>query len=385
MKKQKQVFIVGSKGIPAQYGGFETFVEKLTKYNSGDIQYHVACISDTSGSYIHNNAVCAQIKVPPIGSAKAIYYDCAAMKYFINYCKKHRIEQPVFYVLGSRIGPFIGAFRRQIEALQGRLYINPDGQEWKRGKWSRPVKWYWKLSEKGMVKNADMVICDSRAIEEDIRERYSAINPRTLFIPYGAERIPLLKEEKLNAWLEKNDVKKNEYYLLVGRFVPENNFECIIREFMSADTAKKLIIVTGKNSKLTRQLHKNTLCQHDSRIVFAGTIYDEELIGSVRKNAFASFHGHEVGGTNPSLLEGLMWTKVNLVLDVVFNREVAADAALYWSKEQGNLKRLIEQVEKMSPKERDDIGQRAVSRIETTYNCKMIEQTYRNLFLKREW
>lgn len=383
MKTAQHVFIIGSKGIPAQYGGFETFVEQLTKYNKGGIQYHVACISDRNGSYIYHDAECVRIKVPDIGPARAVYYDCAAMRYFIRYCKEHKeVERPIFYVLACRIGPFIKEFKRQIQALNGQLYVNPDGQEWKRKKWNRLIRAYWKISERKMIRHADHVICDSKEIEKYIRQEYAAFQPETGFIPYGAEKTPLLAPQKIEQWLDKWKLKPNEYYLLVGRFVPENNFETIIREFMSADTQRKLVIITGNNSRLKKKIGKATSYQRDPRILFVGTVYDPDLLCAIRERAYASFHGHEVGGTNPSLLEGLCCTRVNLILDVAFNREVAADGALYWSKEAGNLSALIRQAEKMREEEISAIQKRAVERILSCYNWKRIEQAYRTFFLR---
>lgn len=383
MKEKKNVFIIGSKGIPANYGGFETFVEKLTKYNAGDIQYHVACISDREGNYIYNHARCVQIKVPKIGSAKAVFYDCAAIRCFIRYCKEHKeIKQPVFYVLACRIGPFVSIFKKQIDALGGKLYVNPDGQEWKRRKWSKPVRWYWKYSENRMIRNADDVICDSQAIEAYIRQEYQRYKPKTCFIPYGAEKTHFLNQEKFQNWMEKRQIKSREYYVLIGRFVSENNFEIIIREFMNSDTKRKLLIITGDNNKLKKRICKNTSCQNDPRIVFAGTVYDGELLTAIRENAYASFHGHEVGGTNPSLLEGMLCTEVNLVLDVIFNREVGGDAVLYWEKEPESLQTLIQKVERMREEEREHLKKKSVARIKNIYSWEKIEESYRHLFME---
>ena len=192
----------------------------------------------------------------------------------------------------------------------------------------------------------------------------------------------LSDQKKLDDWLDKWKLARNEYYILVGRFVQENNFEIIIREFMSSNTRRKLVIITGNNSKLKKKICKATLCQQDPRIVFAGTVYDPELLCAIRKQAYASIHGHEVGGTNPSLLEGMCCTKVNLVLDVAFNREVAADGALYWSKEMGNLSTLIMQVDKLHEEEIFSIHKKAVARIISCYNWRLIEQSYRDFFLK---
>lgn len=385
MDKVQHVFIIGSKGIPAHYGGFETFVEKLTKYNNHQIKYHVSCISDTSGSFIYNDAICVNIKVPNLGSAKAIFYDCASLRYFIQYCKEHpEIKNMIFYVLACRIGPFIKHYRKQIERLGGKLYINPDGQEWKRRKWIRPIRWYWKYSEGVMVKNADSVICDSKETLNYIKERYKKYGSNASYIAYGAEKPETCNDNKLEEWLQKRNIKRQEYYLLVGRFVPENNFDIIIGEFMASSTTKKLVIITGNNGRLKKKTCKKTRCNTDSRVIFAGTVYDYDLLCAIRENAYGSFHGHEVGGTNPSLLEAMICSKINILLDVVFNREVGGDAALYWKKTKGSLKQVIEDVETMSEKVRLDWGIKSYQRMITEYSWNKIESDYRKVFTTGE-
>ena len=165
----KHVFIIGSKGIPAAYGGFETFVENLTgQAVSEDIQYHVACMSDHNEEFTYHNAKCFRVKVPDIGPARAVYYDLAAFRYCIQKIKKEKIEDAVVYVLACRIGPFVGHFKRQLHRLSGTLYVNPDGHEFMRAKWNKWIRKYWKYSEKGMVKHADLLVCDSKNIEQYI-------------------------------------------------------------------------------------------------------------------------------------------------------------------------------------------------------------------------
>ena len=158
----KHVFVIGSKGIPAQYGGFETFVEKLTEgQQCAEIKYHVACLADNNNEFEHNGAHCFNVKVPNIGPAKAVYYDMKAFEYCNRYIKRKQIDDAVVYVLACRIGPFINYYKKQLIKLGGTLYINPDGHEWKRAKWNWLIRKYWKLSEKLMVKHADLLICDS--------------------------------------------------------------------------------------------------------------------------------------------------------------------------------------------------------------------------------
>ena len=115
---KKHIFIIGSKGIPSRYGGFETFVEKLTEYKNNDsIQYYVACMNAEQSLYKHNDANCFNIDVPNIGPAKAIYYDLAALNWSINYIKKNRIKDAVIYILACRIGPFMGYYKSRMRKL----------------------------------------------------------------------------------------------------------------------------------------------------------------------------------------------------------------------------------------------------------------------------
>lgn len=377
----QNVFIVGAKNL-GNYGGYETFVDKLTEYHkeNKEIKYHVAIKDKEYGEFEKNDARCFKIKVPNIGPAQAIYYDVKALSECCKYIKEHNIDNPIVYILACRIGPFAKHFRKKIHKLGGRLYINPDGHEWMRAKWSTPVRKYWKISEKMMVKQADLLICDSKNIEKYIKETYSQYNPETTFIAYGADikkSILADDDKKVTDWFKEKEVKPKEYYLVVGRFVPENNYETMIREFMKSGTTKDFVIITNvEHNKFYEELKVSTGFEQDKRIKFVGTVYDQELLKKIREQAYAYFHGHEVGGTNPSLLEALASTDLNLLLDVGFNREVAEDGALYWNKGDGNLAGLIDQCEYISETERQNISLKAKKRIEEEYSWKYICDKY---------
>lgn len=382
----QHVFIVGSKGIPGSYGGYETFVDKLTEYhqNESDLKYHVACKAEENGEFEYHNARCLKVKVPNIGPAQAIYYDVAALKRCISYIKKNKIEHPIVYVLACRIGPFCAHFEREIHKLGGKLYVNPDGHEWMRAKWSAPVRRYWKLSERLMVKHCDLLICDSKNIEKYIHEEYGGYGPKTTYISYGAEtrRSKLADDDpKLLEWYADKVLSPKSYYLVVGRFVPENNYETMIREFMRSNSKRDFALITNVNDKFLDELEERTRFRSDPRIKFVGTVYDQELLMKIRENAWAYLHGHEVGGTNPSLLEALGSTDLNLLLDVGFNREVAEGAALYWTKEPGNLATLIASADRLPKSEITDLGRCGRERIEKEYSWQRITGRYRSLFL----
>ena len=122
----------------------------------------------------------------------------------------------------------------------------------------------------------------------------------------------------------------------------------------------------------------------DKRIKFVGTVYNQELLKKIRENAFAYFHGHTVGGTNPSLIEALGSTDLNLLVDVGFNKEVAEDCALYWSRENGSLAALIEKADKMPMEQISEIGKKAKKRVAEEYTWKKICGQYEELFTKEE-
>ena len=388
----KTVYIIGSKGIPAKYGGFETFVEKLTEFqNSKNIQYYVACMRENSAKsgitedfFEHNGAICFNIDVPNIGPARAISYDIAALNKAIEIAKTNRDEAPIFYILACRIGPFISSIKRKIKALGGTLMVNPDGHEWLRAKWSLPVRKYWKYSERLMVKHADLLICDSKNIEKYIHKDYNRYQPKTTYIAYGTDitksQLTSL-DEKVRSWYDKKNVRENEYYLVVGRFVPENNYEAMIREFMKSNSKKDFVLITNvEQNKFYDQLLKDTGFDKDPRVKFVGTVYDQELLKYIRENAFAYFHGHEVGGTNPSLLEALASTKLNLLLDVGFNREVGEDGAIYWRKD--NLQHIIKISEELSQEEIEKMNKLSTKQVKERFSWEFIVDEYETLFTK---
>ena len=387
MQSEKNIFIIGSKGIPAKYGGFETFVENLTsKKTNKNIKYHVACMDNKEMEFKYNDANCFTIKVPNIGPAKAVYYDIMALKKSIKCIKQNKIENAIVYILACRIGPFIGHYKKKLEKLGTKLYINPDGHEWKRAKWNALIKKYWKLSERLMVKHADLLICDSLNIEKYIKEDYKKYNPNTIFIAYGADTEKSKLEDtdqKIIEWYTNNSVKPNEYYLVVGRFVPENNFETMIKEFMKTKSKKDLVLITNQEgNKYYNKLEEELKFKDDKRIKFVGTVYDTELLKKIRENAYGYLHGHSVGGTNPSLIEALATTKLNLLYDVGFNREVGEDGALYWSLEELSLSKLINECDKMEEKRITNLNIKTTERVNKEYTWKKIIDKYEKLFIQ---
>ncbi len=408
-KDIQHVYLVGAKSLAA-YGGYETFVYKLTEHhqNKEKIKYHVACKANGVGhmdetkfqgvtrlndhEFELHNAHCFKIDIPEkLGSAQAIYYDVVALKTCCDHIKKNHIQHPIVYIMACRIGPFMDHFYKKIHKLGGKVYLNPDGHEWMRAKWSMPIRKYWKISEQMMVKNCDLAICDSKNIEKYIHKCYDGKgikgrDPKTTFIAYGADLEPSKladDDAKLVNWYEEKGLTKKGYYLVVGRFVPENSFEVMIREFMKSKSQRDFAIVTNVNDKFLNELEDKLHFKKDKRIKFVGTVYDQELLKKIRENAYAYFHGHTVGGTNPSLIEALGSTNLNLLVDVGFNKEVAEDCALYWSREDGSLRDLIDKADSMEESAIEELGRKARKRVAEEYTwdkiCRMYEDVFTNL------
>ena len=380
----QHVFIIGSRGLPAQYGGFETFVDQLVSHQvSSDIQYHVACLSNDQAyqHFDYQGVDCYTINPPKLGPARVIAYDMMAINYALKLIKKQGIEQPIFYVLGNTIGAFVAPFARKIHKIGGRFYINPDGLEWKRAKWAKPIQAYLKYSEKIMTRHADLVISDNPGIESYIKEAYPW--SQTTYIAYGTDLSPTSltsQDWKVRELYQKWQTQEKNYYLILGRFVPENNYETAIREFMASSSKRDLVIIcNNEGNPYFEELRTRTGFDQDPRVKFVGTVYDQDLLKYIRKEAFAYIHGHEVGGTNPGLLEALAQTDLNLVLGVSFNQTVAKDTAQYWTKETGDLAHLIDRVDSLE--DVSEWGQRAKANMKQNFTWEKIVGEYEELFL----
>ncbi|OFI47933.1 glycosyl transferase [Floricoccus penangensis] len=374
----RHVFIIGSRGLPAKYGGFETFVDELvTNQKNKNIKYHVANLSESENHthYDYNGADVFNIKERNLGGAKVIFYDLDAINYSLKFIKDEEIEKPIFYILGNTIGAFISPVARKIHQIGGLLFVNPDGLEWRRSKWSYPIRKYLKYSERKMVEKADLIIADNQGIDDYLKEEYKPFMSQV--IAYGTDIDEVGNVEY--DWYQEHDVIADEYYLVVGRFVPENNYETIIKSFMNSNTTKDLVIITNnEGSPYYEYLKESTNFDQDNRINFVGTVYDKDLLKNIRKNAYGYIHGHEVGGTNPGLLEAMWSTSLNLVLDVSFNRNVGSDSVLYWQKDQ--LSNLIDLTDDLSKYEKSVYGSKSSDIILKDYTWEKIVSQYEELF-----
>jgi glycosyltransferase involved in cell wall biosynthesis len=357
-----RVAILGTRGIPAQYGGFETFAEELSfRLVSKKIEVTVYCVKVDNGKISNYKGVQLHyIRALPCGPFTTILFDLL--------CLFHaRKKYDVVYMLGY--GTSIFCFLPRLWGT--KVLINMDGIEWMRSKWNFWAKLWLKFSEIIATKTATMLIADAQGIYDFLKKRHRTLPPVSV-LSYGASCI---KDPPDNSYWPAWGLVPQRYYLVVCRLVPENHVEEIMKGFFMSPCTKRLIIVgdlTVKSPYIRRLLQIKS-----ERITFTGTIYEKETLRYMRYHAFAYFHGHSVGGTNPSLLEALGCGNAVIAHDNTFNREVAGDAALYF-KTDADIPAIVNELEQ-NIITYNALKNEAYSRIETLYNWEHITNQYCDL------
>jgi glycosyltransferase involved in cell wall biosynthesis len=253
------------------------------------------------------------------------------------------------------------------------VWINMDGIEWARSKWSLIAKLWFRVMEAVGMWTANVVIADAEGIKAHLFNRHRR-RPATVVIPYGANKVLSRPDESL---LAEWQLSSAEYYLVVCRLEPENHILEIVEGFMNSSSVFTLAIVGDHNSG-TPYVEK-LVSQSDERIRFLGTVFDTPKLEALRWHCRAYIHGHSVGGTNPSLLEALACGNRILAHDNVFNREVAGDCARYFLScdELGGLIRGTDGDETQASHR-----QAAQRRIDEIYNWDAVARSYADLLNK---
>ncbi len=382
----KNIIMIGSRGYNFNYGGWETFVKEFIDNNHDNTNFYIANlvqekkldkkITKTKKIEINN------IYVPKLGFATMFTFTIMSFNYFLRYIKKNKLKNCIIISLGCKIGPLMPYYYRKLHKMGAKIIMNPDGLEWKREKWNWLIKQCFKISERYSIKYSDYVVCDSKEIKAYIDEKYKKYKKRSKFIAYGAYLKKDVINEEIKKYIKTNfKTKPYEYYLVVARFVPENNLEIIIKEFMKSKTKKKLIILSNiEKNKYYNYLLEKTNFTEDNRIFLPGPVYNQEILRKLRVAAFAYIHGHSAGGTNPSLLEALSATDINILFDVPYNKEVGKKATLYFNKDENSLTKIINSLEKITDKEKKEYGKLNKEIIKNEYTWDIVEDKYEELF-----
>jgi glycosyltransferase involved in cell wall biosynthesis len=307
--------ILGSRGIPARYGGYETFAEQLgRRLVTRGVQVTVVCPTESPkpDAYYHGIRL-AYVVQPNIGSFTQIFWD--AKCFYLA-----RRDFDIVYMLG--VGASFAAWIPRVCGTQ--VWINTDGLEWKRSKWSLLQRVYLWLAEALGMAFASRIIADSSAIESSLRRRYPYRKQMTT-IAYGAE-IPAETPNPghIKAWA----LEPGGYYIMVCRLEPENNVLEIIEGFRGSKSEAPLIVLG--NTENPNRYVRSLLKASSPQVRFAGTTYHAEQLAALRFYARGYFHGHSVGGTNPSLLESMACGNLIIAHDNCFNREVLGGCGLFF-------------------------------------------------------
>ena len=377
----KNVFIIGSRGYHENYGGWETFVTNLVdNYNDSNTLFYISKITTNNDEVINinDNIKVFPIKVKNYNGINMFKYAIKSLNKTIDYIEKNKIGNAYIYILGLKLLNYLGLKKNKLHKLGATIIVNPDGLEWMRSKWNNIAKKFFLLSEKWMLKNSDIIICDSLGIKEYIDKRYPKVKDRTTYIAYGSNKFDFTNINELDI-LKKYHLKKDNYCLMVGRCVPENNYELVIKEFMKSNIDKELIIISNiDSSNYYNELTKITNCNSDKRIKFINGVYDSTSLAVIRKSAYLYIHGHSVGGTNPSLIEALSLTNLNILYDVSFNKYAGSNSCLYF-KQEGDLTKLLNDT-KYLDSIKEEKGALAKEIVKNNFTWKIIVDKYKEIF-----
>ncbi len=360
--KPFRLAILGTRGIPARYGGFETFAEELAvRLAKAGIEVTVYCEQGNGEQPPSFRGVhLAYLPVMRCGPLTTVLFDLRSLW-------RARKSYDVVYLLGYGAAPFCFIPR----LWGGKVWLNPDGIEWQRAKWGRVAKSYFKAMEFFSTLTPNRLIADAQGIRDHLAARQRRLPPCSV-IPYGAPLIVLAPPlETLNEW----NLIAGQYYLVVCRLEPENHVREIIDGFTASSSPYPLIIVGNHqtDTPYVRELHR----LGSDQVHFIGAVYGEKL-QALRYHALAYFHGHSVGGTNPSLLEAMGCGNLIVAHDNVFNREVLGISGHFFQS-AADIPELVKVVESLSPAGRALTSAAVRDRIRACYNWNRITGEYLQL------
>lgn len=359
-----KIAILGTRGIPNNYGGFEQFTEHLS-VGLAKMHHDVTVYNSHNHPNKQQNWHGVEIVhcYDPefrLGTAGQFIYDLNCIR---NTRKRY------FDVILS-LGYSSSSVWGWLYPKKSVIISHMDGFEWKRTKYPAFVRRFLVYAERMAVRFSDFYISDSIAIQYYLRENYG-INSK--YISYGADIFTHENENLLNCY----GLQKQNYYMLMARMEPENNIEMILQGFHNSHSQKKFLVVGGTNNKFGKYILNKF--KNDHRIQFIGALYDPEKTHVLRLFSYLYFHGHSVGGTNPSLLEAMASRALIAAHDNDFNRTILNEDDFYFSS-ANDVQHLIETI-KRGEKERVMIC-RNFRKVQKDYNWESIIEQYANFIME---
>ena len=311
-----RIAMIGTRGVPARYGGFETAIEEVGR-RLADRGHRVLVYSrnpDSSAPLPRTYRGMRVIELPAMRrrSLETLSHTGASITHLLP-----RVHPDVAFVFNAANSPFLPALR----AARIPVATHVDGLEWKRGKWGPTGRRYYRAAETLAVRYSDALIADARGIADYYAREFSA---PTELIAYGAPQVPTRTDR-----LPELDLEAGEYHLVVARFEVENHVDVVVDGYTRSSARRPLVVVGSApySDDYTRRVEGLA----DSRTRLLGGVWDQELLDQLYTGALVYHHGHSVGGTNPSLLRAIGAGTAVDAFDVSFNREVLGEAGRYWS------------------------------------------------------
>lgn len=359
-----RIAILGTRGIPNYYGGFEHISEyvsaglvkrghSVTVYNSHNHPY-------TQDSW---NGVEIKHCYDPeylIGTAGQFIYD---MNCLLD-ARKNNFD--VVLIMGYTSSSVWG----RLYPKNSTIITNMDGMEWKRSKYSKPVQQFLKYAEKLAVKYSHYYVADSRVIKSYLADKY---NISSEYIPYGADVYSDQEREQY----EFNEAMKEDYFLLMARMEPENNIETILDGFNRSNSNRKFKVLGDTGNRFGKYITNKF--NNDERIEFKGAIFDTPKVRSLQNNSYLYFHGHSVGGTNPSLLEAMASEALIAAHNNPFNKSVLSTDAFYFSN-ASEVQELVETVQRQDPEK--SMVMNNLHKIQDQFNWERVIDQYEEFIVE---
>lgn len=364
MAKKFKISIIGVKGYPYVYGGYETFVKEISerlidKYNI-TIYCHKSLYSHRPKyvggiNLVYIPSIETKVLSQPIHSFFSIIHACFS-------------RTDLILVVNSANGPF-GIITKICKIP---TVINVDGLEWLRPKWKGLGSLYYKFASRMATLFYDQIINDS----DEMRKVYLELFKRdSKVIAYGAN----IRKSKSPELIKKWNLKQREYYLVIGRLIPDNNANLIIKGFLKSNSKRKLVIVGDVPYKDSYASEIKNMT--DKRLIFTSYVKDQSILAELYHNCYVYIHGHEFGGTNPTMIKAMAYGCAILALDTVFNQEMLRNGkfGIFFKKELLSMTKMIEYCEKEDIM-MDDLRGKSVNGIVEKYNWDYVSEQYSEVF-----
>lgn len=316
-QKPLRIAMVGTRGVPAAYGGFETAVEEIGRRlvaRGHEVTVYCRPQGDERPAE-HLGMKLVHLPALKTKTLETLSHTALSALHMLTAPK-----QDVAFVFNAANAPFVPL----ITARGVPVAVHVDGLEWKRGKWGTWGRRYYRMAEEQSVRTADALISDAQGIAEYYATEFGV---PTELLTYGSRQLTDLGTDKLAA----HGLVPGKFHLVVARFEPENHVDVIVEGYTRSDSTYPLVVVGSAPYAAEYTDRITAMAAADPRVILLGGVWDQEELNQLYGHARTYLHGHSVGGTNPSLLRAMGAGTAVVAYDVIFNREVAGPAGLYFS------------------------------------------------------